>query len=1014
MKIAILKNVFLGNSVPALFSQKSYRNFIFLLAFLLFAQTGSAQIFCGGEKIIPSCMVNEAEFQCIEGDVDSPTEYGTTLLNPVDALTTPQFLLVKGIVSFTEGYTFAPGSEVVFLDSDSGFRVTDEVLLSLESSHLHGCTKLWKGVEVLEGGTLFAEDCTFEDARAAIILRRLTTIGAVGNTFSRNVCGILATVEFPIDVEMSVTLFKGGILGNTFDGADLLLETIDPSEIDPGVENELIPNITGDRPFVGIWLRNVTAITIGHLGELFSGTNDVPLNVFQNYGYDNGGCTTLSIGYMGIRSIRSNLEVRNSIFSNIGYYDPMDGSQNCGAAAIYASNFFPITPKTSVIGTKGADTDLYSFSNCYRDIYTIGSSLEVTNVTSYKAGNSISFSMQNSLQNAIDVNIKDNDITFFRSIGIEGNWFKPINVKVENNLISDNNELYDPASRVGIIIHGHDWAGKRFSGIIGNTIVSNSILFFGAFHGIILDKCPNMFVYDNTIEEVNSTESNLASFYGIINLGANPSNGMRIVANTINGSKIDYPLSSAGIRLAECSNTWLSCNITNNINTGMIFFGDCDNSVLHKNEFGFHNKGLAIGDSEFPTFVVNVIGLQKIKKNAWNIPTSPIHAYALNEISALSSVFKIHESDMGTVYWPEIRKIGDNDDMGIWFQTTQEGLPYDTDCNGNPKPPSEKDRLADSDNKIIEGTFTSALDYPALDWEARWLLADKLNRTPELLEEAVEVTQYFQNTYSDSYSTLNRIYQTYRNIWQQETPAFVQAANLEEQLKSFVSERLGLNLKFTTNPVENEILYEKMAVLDEEIENTIHSLSESMSELNTGVDQIVNDLLIALESVNTTTAYEQDMKAVIGTMLRLHFTSEVLTTEQSTEMLNIADKCRYSGGYAVALARGFYDEPIDSYEQDLDCQPVEDIGNFNAYQSPITNFNIYPNPTQSVLILEVNEKFEEGSVKIYNYLGVPLENVSFTENKIQLSVADMVAGIYFVEVETDGQKSHRRTFIKVD
>lgn len=561
MKIFIFKNLLTSTAKPKLVNYHTAKGITFpivLILLFVFAQIGFSQIDCGG-VVDNSCLNNSGVvYQCIDGDVDSHSQYGTTLLNPTDALTTPQFLLIKGMVLFTADYKFAPGSEIIFLDNDSGFKVNPFVKLTLESSFLHGCTALWKGIEVLDNATISANNCTFEDAKAAIILRRASIIGAVQNVFSKNVCGILASSGFGINLSIPIYLLGAkGIAGNTFNGDELLLESINPASIDPGISS--VGNNSTIRPYVGIWLRGVISLTIGHTGESSAGG----LNTFQNYGSAEG-CPTLSTQYMGIHSDRSSIEVRNAAFLNIGHYDPVNSGENCLAVGIYAINTETVIPQTKIIGTN-------TFSNCIQDILTLGTSLEVKNMTSYKSWTSINFGMQNDSQNAIDVSIVDNDITFFRNTGIRGKWLRPIFIKIKDNLISDNNELYDPLARTGIFLNGRGWATKGGFGVLNNTIRSNSILSGGGFRGIILDNTPSIFVARNTIEEVMNTSSNLASFIGIRNLTF-PSNRMTLATNTINGALINYPLSSAGIWLNECSNTRLLCNATDNINTGIVFF----------------------------------------------------------------------------------------------------------------------------------------------------------------------------------------------------------------------------------------------------------------------------------------------------------------------------------------------------------------------------------------------------------------------------------------------------------
>lgn len=347
-----------------------------------------------------SCLKYPNEtYQCIDGDFNSPSLYNNQLLPPAQAQTTPQFLLVKGKVTFTEDYQFAPGSDIVFLDNASGFRVGSPRKLTLSSTDLHGCTKLWAGVEVISGATLFAHDCTFEDAKAAIVLRGHSTIEATGNTFNKNVCGILGVDANQAIQNTSLFLASAkGISGNTFLGGGMLLEPTHPETIDPGVANSSVQNVALSYPFAGIWIERVTALTIGHLKSL-SVYPDLPLNSFQNFGNVQEG-TPLAIQNMGINSIQSNLTVRNSTFSNIGFFDAFNPNAISNAVGVHARSITSAIRQTTIYGTK-EKPGLNTFSNCYVDIQTAGTHLTVTGVVSNKPAQCISAIMANDLQNPI-------------------------------------------------------------------------------------------------------------------------------------------------------------------------------------------------------------------------------------------------------------------------------------------------------------------------------------------------------------------------------------------------------------------------------------------------------------------------------------------------------------------------------------------------------------------------------------------------------------------------------------
>lgn len=161
---------------------------IFLLPF--FSTPTYAQVECAGEDVTDCLNFPFVTYQCINGNSFANTLYGTELLPPNDALVAPQYLIIRGFVSFINDYTFAEGSEIIFLDKDSGFKVDAGSTLTLDGCTLHGCNKLWAGVIVqpmvnptIPPNTLIAKNCTFEDAKAAIFLRDKSVFQITGCTF---------------------------------------------------------------------------------------------------------------------------------------------------------------------------------------------------------------------------------------------------------------------------------------------------------------------------------------------------------------------------------------------------------------------------------------------------------------------------------------------------------------------------------------------------------------------------------------------------------------------------------------------------------------------------------------------------------------------------------------------------------------------------------------------------------------------------------------------------------------
>lgn len=962
-----------------------------------------AQISCGGQQLEEDCIKYPSQtYQCIDGDFVASSLYGTKLLTQTQAQNTAQFILLKGKITFGEDYTFAPGSDIVFLDNNSGFKVLNNKKLTLSSSWLHGCSKLWAGVEVLTAAKIVAQNCTFEDAKAAIILRHQSVAVIIGNMFKKNVCGILGLSPNPGFTSISILLgSKKGISGNTFLGNHQLLEPISPSTIDPGINSDA-PTAATNYPFVGIWIERVNSLSIGFNSD----QPGVPFNYFLSFGnHKEAGVQT-----QGIRSIQSNVNIQNSTFSNFGNYDPTNPANIIVADAVYARNEGNVIVQTTLTGTN--QTALFfpssTFFNCFRDIRTVGTSLTVTQMTSYKAYNSIRCYMENGLQASPTYRIKDNKIDFFRNVGIDVGFFKKVTIDIQNNQIFDNNEVFDPAARYGIQLYNASNSEINLNGSLvkNNEIRSRSILQGGAFWGITLRKSSYVTVEQNQVLE-NLAQTGLAAFYGI-RTQQSPCNGLRLFSNILNGAKIDYgdpiagPTPSSGIFISESTNCVLNCNETDKTNLGVLVLGMCDNANASKNRFNYHGIGLGVG-AYFN--LTTATGLQSKKENRWFGTDSPIEAYATNLATALASKFEVNSSDLNSVYWPSPRKIGANDDNFVWFsQLTGQEPSNDFTCLTGRT--FGEDALAGSDIRLLNGTYSPPLNYPALTWEAKWQFAGRLNRNPSLQTIDGPTAQYFQNTYNDTYSRLNRTYQSYLDRWLPSTAT----ANEIGALETAVEQRFALDATLSEILEDNVALHTQIIAADTDIADKTTSLKIALENWVATVNQNVSALLTEVNSVSTTQVHESDMKSVLSVMFQSHLAAGELSAQQTALIAQIAGKCRYSGGYAVVLARGFF-EPQDSYSQDAACQSEE-------RNSPVTSdisdlVALFPNPAAESFVLNVGMPFEQGGLQLFNCQGVLVRSMNLTGTSTRVLVSDLPDGVYFLHARLDNGVAARKTFVKI-
>lgn len=977
--------------------------FLLFMQVPLFSQPPS-EVQCAGEDVTNCLNYPFLNYQCVDANYIASNLFGNQLLAPNDALNIPQYIIVKGFITFTTDYTFTQGSEIVFVDNNSGFIIKNGKTLTLDGCALHGCDKLWAGV-IVEGigtpNTLIAKNCTFEDAKVAITLRDKAIFQITGCTFRKNLCGILAKTHEQSpnpSTTISLTPYNAlGISGNTFYGDEQLLEAAVPSDIDmTGGANP--PSTPTNYPCFGIWLEQVNSLSIGWLKK-HTKPKDGTSNIFLSFGQN----SEPGVRTQGIRSILSNVKIVNAVFQ---YFGRLDNGINIRSDAIFAwNNQFSAITTTEFRGMNAIYEDpaeSFSFSYCYNDIRTVGTHLSATEYTSNNAifsieGAPFPFSTIGGTQPPISYKIKDNVINNFRFRGIRIGAHKNGDINIEGNKVSDTDDPQEILSpRIGILLERVIMGPLDLPGasIRNNTIRSSSMFPMGVFWGIALRTVSSVTVANNFISD-DLPETNLTNFQGI-KIFQPPCDGLDIAYNQISGAKIDYPNEGIGIYIEESVDCAINCNTVDNTNTGMQFNRMCDMpNNLSRNNFKHHAIGLQLGDPLNPT---SSIGEQTSMENRWLGADSQVEAMSINLASAQSSIFSVNSSDQGSEYWPSPRKIGSDDDNQQWFITLPNQEPtYDYACY--PRRP----KLSDSDKKLLNGTYTSPFGYPALDWEAKWKFANRFNSDQELLNLTSDVIQYYEGSYDETYSRLSRAYQAYINCWST-TPAIDE---LTAKQAAAIEARFALESQLSEE--SNTTLYEQMLDLDASIVTIAAAFSTASEAWAENISQSMANLLEEVENIPCTEEYEEDMRSVLSILIRSHITGGTPMESEVEQMKKIANKCRYSGGYAVVLARSCF-EPSETKEQDLACQSEErELTRGVALEGNIT---LSPNPAGRSVTLDIGKSFGQATVRFFNGQGGLVMERIVTEQLTTVPLEGLSSGIYHVVVSFDGAILAHKTFLK--
>jgi hypothetical protein len=137
-----------------------------------------------------------------------------------------------------------------------------------------------------------------------------------------------------------------------------------------------------------------------------------------------------------------------------------------------------------------------------------------------------------------------------------------------------------------------------------------------------------------------------------------------------------------------------------------------------------------------------------------------------------------------------------------------------------------------------------------------------------------------------------------------------------------------------------------------------------------------------------------------GTLLTTVSSSEYTDTEieSGTQYCyNVRTYCgegSYSGFSAEACTQVGESEPDDP-EDPEDPDAVDELEN---------NLMIYPNPANDFVKLSAVSG-QLSVVKIYNCLGMMVEEIEVNSNEIEINVSNYNSGVYFVEINTDKENS---------
>ena len=908
-----------------------------------------------------------------------------TLLDAHTAETTPQFLIITCQVIVDQPYTFAPGSELVFLTDANPTGLEVQSALTLDGCHLHGMNnKVWDGVHVLSDGTLSALYNCIEDARKGIALDFFSYSEIIGNHFRRNHTAIYAGSETGTLTRSIFQYKRGGITANNISGADTLIEQV------AGV----------NRPVFGIRARNVLNLLIG-----------VGIDPSLNEIHDFNISSSLSSMSVGIDLENTNATIQGTRFNKIGMNSSGD---SFGGTAIRATSTG--AQRTLRVLGLGENSATSTFNLCEQGISTKGCRLNVQHCLFEETYQTQIEVLPSSIQHRFD--IAHNKFRTFRvgAINISAGVYGPC--RIDSNRFEHSTSFITNASLGAFGTLSQPLGITHYLRITGNTFIDlpksvpsgglNVVTLSLTFVNDIAD------VRSNTFDQQTQTTTSSGTFdYSSIVLAA--SNRNKVIYNTFTGvtqNEQSVGLTGvSGVYTFNCSGNKIRCNTFNGIWEGARFEGfGCDGSDVLGNVFTNNRSGLLMASP------MTRIGVQDKKHNQWPETTTSPDFEAFWEAPAFGmpalSRFLVETADMTSVFWPD-PVMPAND----WFKPGTIPVPpveippfYDYCLQVD-----DSETPTASDDSLLLDHFPIYRGYTELAWEAGFDFYGRLVRNPGLRPTNSSADTFFSTHSSDNLGKLYDAMQQYGAIGAVPDSLTQPWDSLQEQITNRLAEINDKQAQMlTASTTELEELKDEVVALTASLDTTwsnYQALADTcLSKRQTKAAQLAT----YLSAIEPTASHEHNLKTVLTILADvLTVNSDSFSTAQIDSLEEIAAQCRYAGGYGVVLARialkkqGLYND--ENLCPDLSPRPSKVQG------ASLHRVTIAPNPVQDVLLLNISDRSEQGSFRLYNLMGgLALEQNLVPNLSVQtIQVGALPPGVYFYALTLRGQHTASGKVIKL-
>lgn len=768
--------------------------------------------------------------------------------------TSPVDVIFQGTIEinstgFTNGTFTFPANSNICMGGGAEIKVVGSSIVRFNNTHIRGCDKMWKSIQVGFGGELvMGKNTKVEDGQYAIEASGGASLSISNTIFDKNYVDIY--VPEPSNPNMPQIFGASQIRGNQFLSTGPFLA--------PYAGQMPLP---GTKTFSGLLLHNTLGLNVGTDGDLTSA------NTFD--GLQNG-----------IIAHRTNMGVFNAKFSDIVEGNDFGDVSDTGVSAIFAQNALNFTVK-----------DCY-FMDCRMGLRARESSLtEVSGNQMMGMGWGISADLaQNrtiSIHNNPSLSCHGDAITVNNSLGmntlnIANNGITITGADHQFNAIFVGNATF---VQDGLIFQNNMDIGGTGNANIGITILSapgirilenNSISFDIAGLGIYVGESDNATVLDNYV-------------HGTSNLGG------------------DTYAASLGLLFQDSKDWKIGCNTA--FNTAMIgigFTGDCSgttdfygNSMLSGNLTSYY-AGLYLWNA--------IIGKQPVlpsderRGNQWNVTqmSNGIGAnYYGDPFFLFNSGFIVHTNQ--TPYHPIKVLVNGAINNNDWFQT----LPGDFyECPPMLEgPPSDED--GDIRKAIAEGKLQEAGYGAGTQWTASRKLYRTLYQNPEYIGQD-SLSDFFDFHSLSSIGGFYRLDESLSSLFRLSANDSTALAALTSEVDSMMGSMYEIDKDMVgASPQDSVALRSQRSSLLNQLSPKIADaygiFAAKKADQHAHASQLtpINDGIQALEVPGLNRRHVN--RILLNTLAKGTADFDVF---QKAKLLDIAAQCPEKGGDAVYQARG--------------------------------------------------------------------------------------------------------------